>query len=387
MLSRRQFLLASAASLWLAGVPPGARASQTGGRLILVFLRGGLDGLFVFSPNSDPRLPSLRPQLAQRVLEEGIPLVGTGFSAHPAARPLAQLFEERQLAFAPSFGSTDRSRSHFQAQDIFELGTGASRGNSGLLARASDWLGKRRGGISFTGNLPLSFQGARDLPGIAPPGSGNLTLKDDRTLAAIRAMHAQLPTGAALEQALQTQNEIEAAMTKGMDPKAARNAAGVVGFPEAARIMARVLRENPHLALAFLDLGGFDTHAAQESTLNRNLELLAGGLLNLREDLGEQEWRRTQVLVCTEFGRTVRENGTQGTDHGHGSLALLLGGAIDGGRQIGDFGGLADSELNENRDLPTRVDWRSLLGRALHDTLGIGQAELQKILPGMPGLV
>lgn len=92
------------------------------------------------------------------------------------------------------------------------------------------------------------------------------------------------------------------------------------------------------------------------------------------------------MLVCTEFGRTARENGTRGTDHGHGSLALLLGGAIAGGRQIGDFPGLAETRLNEKRDLPVTVDWRSLLGRTLKETQGFDTATLQKVLPGMPGL-
>lgn len=124
----------------------------------------------------------------------------------------------------------------------------------------------------------------------------------------------------------------------------------------------------------------------KRSPLSRSLPLLAEGLIALRDGLGPAEWQRTQVLVCTEFGRTVRENGTRGTDHGHGGLALLLGGAIAGGRQIGDFPGLAETRLNEKRDLPVTVDWRSLLGRTLKETQGFDTATLQKVLPGMPGL-
>ena len=199
------------------------------------------------------------------------------------------------------------------------------------------------------------------------------------------AMHAQQASGRALDQAMQTQAELDA--IQGMDARAARGAAGINGFARSAETMARVLRDNPRLAMAFLDLGGFDTHANQENSLGRSLPQLGEGLLALKTGLGEAEWRRTQVLICTEFGRTVRENGTQGTDHGHGSLALLAGGALrQGGRMLGDFAGLADSALNEGRDLPVRVDWRSLIGRVLQDTQGFPLATLQRILPGLPGL-
>ena len=136
---------------------------------------------------------------------------------------------------------------------------------------------------------------------------------------------------------------------------------------------------------AFIELGGFDTHAGEENALSRALPLLGQGIVALRDGLGAAEWRRTQILVCTEFGRTVRENGTQGTDHGHGSLALLAGGNINGGRMLGGFDGLADSALNEKRDLPVRLDWRSLIGKALMETQGFNLRTAQNVLPGMPG--
>ncbi len=384
---RRVWLQAAGAlgaSLFLPGVQAIENTRQPDGRFILVFLRGGLDGLFAFAPTADPLLTSLRPTLAKETLSHGIALGKTGFAAHPACQTLADLFASKELSFAPCAGTTDRSRSHFQAQDLFELGNGNSHGSNGLLARAADVRRNESRVISFTNNLPLILQGASQTPEVAPLSGSGLKMRQDRALDAIRAMHDKQSSGAAIEQAISTQSDIESAM--GMDAKAGRGAAQINGFPKAAETMARMLRNNPKLSMAFIDMGNFDTHAGQEGSLSRSLPFLGQGLLALREGLGEAEWKRTQVLVCTEFGRTVRENGTQGTDHGHGSLALLVGGAINGGRQIGGFGGLGNSALNEGRDLPVSVDWRSLIGRSLRDTQGFDLATLQKIMPGLPGL-
>jgi uncharacterized protein (DUF1501 family) len=359
-------------------------ASRPAGRFILVFLRGGLDGLFAFAPTADPRLAALRPTLASESLAHGIALGNSGFAAHPAGQALAGLYSSRELAFAPCFGTTDRSRSHFQAQDLFELGNGSSQGGSGLLARASDAGHRQLQAVSFTSNTPLILQGGTQIPEVAPLSGNSLKMRPGRALDAIRAMHERQPSGVAIEQAINTQSELDSA--RGMDPTASRGAARINNFPQAAETMARLLRDNLRLALAFIDIGGFDTHSGEANVLARSLPLLGQGLLSLREGLGSTEWRRTQILVCTEFGRTVRENGTQGTDHGHGSLALLIGGAIGGGQQIGGFEGLRDASLHEGRDLPVTVDWRSLIGRALRDTQSFDNATLEKILPGMPRL-
>jgi uncharacterized protein (DUF1501 family) len=384
-ISRRRLLQAGLALTAGATLPKAFAVENNAprdGRLIIVFLRGGLDGLFAFAPVADPKLPSLRPGLSREALASGIALGQSGFAAHPACRPLAELYAARELAFAPCFGTTDRSRSHFQAQDLFELGNGRTQGRQGFLARAGEAAGGRVRSIGFSANPPLALQGG-DAQLLPLSGSG-LQVRHDRALDAIRAMHGTQASGKAIDQALASQAELD--RVTGMDPKAARGAAGVAGFPKAAATMARILKEQSRLGLAFVDLGGFDTHAEEEGALGRSLPSLAEGLLALRDGLGPAEWRRTQVLVCTEFGRTVRENGTRGTDHGHGGLALLLGGAIAGGRQIGDFPGLAETRLNEGRDLPSTVDWRSLLGRALKETQGFDMATLHKVLPGIPGL-
>lgn len=359
-----------------------ASPTPTDGRLILIFLRGGLDGLFAIAPVSDPRLPELRPTLAATALREGVRLGDTGFAAHPAFRQAAELFAAGELAFAASAGTTDKSRSHFQAQDLFELGTGAIHGSTGFMARAAQALGNGRGGISFTREVPLAFRGGEGMPDVAPLSGSGLNLAQGRLLDAIRAAHRGQRSGEALEQAMATEAEVAADM--GMEVQAARGAPGAGTFHRVASSVGRILHNNPRLALAFLDLGGVDTHANEEAILGRVLGDLGDGLIALKTALGEREWQRTRVVVMSEFGRTVRENGSRGTDHGHGGLMLLCGGGVQGRRMIGDFGGLGERSLNEDRDLLVRVDWRALLASCMGDAYGWDEGVLDLVFPGRP---
>lgn len=390
MTDRRTFLkqLAASAGVVLASGRNRAWAYETpagAGRLIVIFQRGGLDGLYAIAPVDDPLLASVRPTLAATVLEKGIRLAGTGFATHPSCAKLVDLFASGELAFAPCAGTVDKSRSHFQAQDLFELGTGGIRGDTGFMARAAQELGGSGDAISFTQEVPLSFQGMEVPPEVAPLSGSGLKLPQGKVLDAIRLAHRGQKTGEALEQALATETDIES--TVGMEVAAARGAPGVNGFPALAGHMGRMLAGNPRLGLALLDLGGFDTHVAEDGILSRSLDNFSIGLVALRSALGADEWRRTRVVVMTEFGRTVRENGTHGTDHGHGGLALLAGGNIQGGRMLGSFDGLADQVLNQDRDLPVHVDWRDLLGGAMHEAYGFGGQRLNRIFPGRPGNV
>lgn len=354
------------------------------GRFIMIFLRGGIDGLFALAPTADPRLAAVRPNLSKKVLEQGVALAGTGFSAHPACKGLAELFAARELLFCPTAGTTDASRSHFQAQDLFEIGSGAIQAESGFMARLSNVLGVERAGlgaISFTREIPLIFNGAETPPEVAPLAGSGLKLPEGRVLDAIRKAHVGLKTGEAIEQALATQAEIDAA--EDMEG-AARGAAAVAGFPKIAGHLGRILRANRRLSVAFVDIGGFDTHAGEEALLSRALLSLSEGMIALKESLGVEEWARTRIAVMSEFGRTVQENGTQGTDHGHGGLFLLAGGSIDGGRMAGQFTGLASSALNEGRDLRALADWRGLLSETLISTFGISSRGLDQVFPGRP---
>lgn len=386
MLKRRTLLSLAAGGMSLpvldAWALPGP--ARPDGRLILIFLRGGLDGLQAIAPVTDPLLAELRPTLSASAIDDGLRLGSSGFAAHPAFRAVADLYRAGELAFAPCAGTTDTSRSHFQAQDLFELGTGAIHGSSGFLARAADALGTGRGAISFTREIPLAFQGGESVPQVAPLSGSGLKLPPGRLLEALRSAHRGLRTGEALEQALATETEVESAMTMAMEVPAARGAPGAGAFNRVANTMGQVLRNNPRLAMAFLDLGGFDTHANEEAILSRGLADLGAGLLALKTALGQDEWQRTRVVVMSEFGRTVRENGTRGTDHGHGGLVLLCGGSGRGARMVGDFGGLTERSLNENRDLPVLVDWRSVLAACMEEAFAWNGAVLDTVFPGRP---
>jgi uncharacterized protein (DUF1501 family) len=390
MSDRRTFLkrlAAASAAMVLASRLPRGWAYDTPavpGRLIVIFQRGGLDGLYALSPVDDPQLAELRPTLSNTVLDKGIRLAGTGFAAHPGCAKLAELFSSADLAFAPCAGTVDRSRSHFQAQDLFELGTGNIRGESGFMARAAGELDGSGNAISFTPEVPLAFQGTAAPPEVAPFSGSGLKLPRGRVLEAIRRAHRGQKTGEELEQAIATETEIVS--TTGMEVAAARGAPGVNKFPKLAEQMGRMLAGNPRLGLAFIDLGGFDTHVAEDGILSRSLENFASGLASLKDSLGPGEWRRTRVVVMTEFGRTVRENGTRGSDHGHGGLALVAGAALAGPHMVGDFPGLTESRLNERRDLPVLVDWRDLIGESMHTVFGFGAARLDRIFPGRPGV-
>ncbi len=361
-----------------------APAAGKEGRFVMIFLRGGLDGLFALAPVSDPLLPTLRPNLARNALQDGISLAGTGFSADPSCRGIAELFAARDLIFCASAGTTDRSRSHFQAQDLFEIGSGAIQAQSGFMARLATALGAERPdhtAISFTREIPLSFQGADIPPEVAPLSGSGLNLPQGKVLDAIRKAHAGAKTGEAIDQAISTQAEIDAAADM---EGAARGAGSANGFPTIAGHLGRILRANRNLAVSFVDLGGFDTHAAEDRILTRALHSLCDGLLALKESLGRDEWARTRVAVMSEFGRTVRENGTQGTDHGHGGLFLLAGGAVGGGRVLGSFAGLSAQALHEDRDLPSMADWRALLSETIGETFAVSDRALDIIFPGRP---
>jgi uncharacterized protein (DUF1501 family) len=349
------------------------------GRLIVIFLRGGLDGLYAIAPIDDPQLVVKRPTLATTVVASGIRLGNTGFAAHPSCAKLADLFNAGELSFAPCAGTTDKSRSHFQAQDLFEIGTGQIRGDTGFMARTAKVLGVDQA-ISFTQQVPLSFQGLDQPPEVAPLTGSGLKIPSNRLRDAILRANQNTKTGEALQQAITTESEIES--TRGMEVAAARGAPAVNGFPKVAMQMGHMLQANPKLSLAFLDLGGFDTHVTEDGILPRALENFSEGISTLKDALGAEEWKRTHVVVMSEFGRTVRENGTKGTDHGHGGIALLAGGHIAGGRMLGGFHGLDDSALNQNRDLPVLLDWRDLLSDSMRHVYGFNNKNLDDIFPG-----
>jgi len=372
--SRRRFLQVGSLSL-LAGLcgPPGlARAgSARSPLLVVVFLRGGADGLHLVPPVGDPEYARARGRLA---LSETQPFV-TGFGLHPELAPLAEWVERGELAAVHAVGSPHPTRSHFEAQDFMEAGApGTSRLRDGWLARA---LGGAGGGpfasVAVASQLPLTLRGSgsfafSELDDFGIPGA---RAGARAALAALYAGAEGDPLAAAGRRALAAVAELERRVGRALDGRR-RLRPGAAGHRIEAGVAELLQLERAGLGVeaAFLESGGWDTHlrqGAEQGQMAGWIRDLARGLARLHAELGGR--RELRTVVMTEFGRTVRPNGSEGTDHGHGSVMLVAGHGVRGGIH-GDWRGLREAALHEGRDLPTTSDWRSPLYEVLAAHLG-----------------
>lgn len=368
MPGRRQFLLASA-TLGLAGLLPlKLFAAEGDKRLLVLILRGGMDSLSVLAPYADPLYHSLRGELALRD-DELLRLDGT-FALHAALKPLLPLWQQGEMLLLPACASAYRERSHFDAQDVLE--TAAARPH----ALASGWLNRCLGeppgaqAVAIGGSVPQLLQGPAHCETWSPTGMPEV---DADFLRRARALYQGDPLFAgALDDS--------AGLGDMGDMGGARGPKAFVGLCGAA---AKLMRDKARLGS--LDLNGWDTHVNQRARLQNPLGLLADGVLALRTGMGEQ-WRNTAVLALTEFGRTVRPNGSGGSDHGTASLALLFGGGVRGGRWLGDWPGLG--RLYQDRDLYPANDQRARVAAVLREHLGLDDGRLVRVLPdaGAPSL-
>ncbi|MBY5984374.1 DUF1501 domain-containing protein [Halomonas sp. DP5Y7-2] len=360
MLNRRDFLgrLALGCSMWLW--PPLARAEtlQTRPRLVVVLLRGALDGLTALPCPGDPAYASLRGDLAA-ALQSSAPMLNDTFALHPALSFCHQRFLAGDMAAIHACGQAYRGRSHFSAQDCLENGTdhpGGSR--TGWLNRAVGEQAHTQG-VSLTDDRPLMIRGPAPITSWVPAPTSDAT----RVLAArMNALYRHDERlGPAFARALEMQRIVSDDVVGGSRLEDIMPAAG------------RFLAPAEGASVALIDDQGWDTHARQNAVLARKLADLDHGLSALHRQLGAS-WRHTAVVVMTEFGRTVRVNGSGGTDHGTASCVLLAGGAIRGGKVHGDWPGLA--RLRDNRDLVAAQDIRSVLKGVLRDHLGLQRAAL-----------
>ncbi|MBN6152342.1 DUF1501 domain-containing protein [Xanthomonas sp. AmX2] len=384
---RRQFLLASAAAA--ASLPFAGRlfaAPAPSPRLLLVFLRGGYDSNNLLVPYASDFYHEARPSLAIARPDPGEADSAIALDAqwglNPALREsLLPLWQRKQLAFVPFAGTDDLSRSHFQTQDDIEAGAAAGqRGDyrSGFLARLSQ-VATGTPSIAFTDSLPLSFQGGGDVP--------NLSLKraatpafDTRQAAILAQMYQDTPLASAAHEGLALRQQVSQALREEM-AQANRGAASARTFAEETRRIATLMRDR--YRLGFVDVGGWDTHVNQGSTagaLANNLRNLSEGLAAYADALGPH-WRDTVVVVLSEFGRTFRENGDKGTDHGHGTAYWVLGGGIAGGRIAGEQVAVTRAALFQDRDYPVLTNYRDLLGGLLGRMWGLSPAQLQRVFP------
>jgi uncharacterized protein (DUF1501 family) len=399
-----QFGAASAAALGFAGGLYAAPAA--GPRFLLVFLRGGYDAANMLIPYSSDFYYESRPHIGvARPAPEapGALALDADWALAPVLREtIGPFYQRREAAFVPFAGIDDLSRSHFETQDSIELGQplgGPRDYRSGFMARlaetvggagargkgsasgaagAADGAGAARA-IAFTDALPLAFAGPEPTPNLSLKGGGPRPF-DEREAHILAAMYA----GRGLESAVATGLELQQQMAHTMADEmrqASRNAVQPKGFELQAERMARLMGDR--YRIGFVDIGGWDTHVnegAAEGALAANLASLGRGLNAFADSLGV-EWRNTVVVVLSEFGRTFRENGDRGTDHGHGTVYWVLGGSVRGGRIAGEQVRVARETLFQDRDYPVLNDCRAVLGGLFSRLWGLRGEQCERIFP------
>ncbi|MBM4259882.1 MAG: DUF1501 domain-containing protein [Deltaproteobacteria bacterium] len=390
--SRRSFLKSAGLGFLAFGMPPGflvrAAGAQQKGRgktLVVVFQRGGMDGLNVVIPFKDPAYYQLRPSIAVAEPAGGedraIDLDGF-YGLHPALTPLHNIYLKGHLAIVHASGSPDPTRSHFDAQDYMEIGT------PGLKSTPDGWLNRSlvevKSEAPFRG-VAMTAQTPRMLAGLKPV----------LTLSSIEEFRLRNPAMSATLQKLyanssdplfrQGGNSLFEAMSqlKAVESKIPASAAAYPGgaFGNGLKQIARMIKADLGVEIAFTEIGGWDTHVGQGGAtgqLANRLKEFGAGLAAFYQDLGD---RMDDVLVVTmsEFGRTAKENGNRGTDHGHANVMFAMGGKVRGGKVYGRWPGLAQEVLHEGRDLALTTDFRAVCSEAVARHLGV--KEMSRVFP------
>jgi uncharacterized protein (DUF1501 family) len=359
-------LAATAASLGAARVS--FASAPTDRRLVLVILRGGMDGLTAIVPHGDPEYSRARGRMT---VDSPLDLDGT-FGLHPALAPLMPLYEAGELAPLHAVGLPFyEGRSHFDAQNVLENGTPVPNGaRDGWLNRALVGLGGSA--LAVGKGVPLVLRGDVPIASIDPGSSAD---PQEDFLDAVAALYRE---DKQLADALTDGRMTRELVMMDAAPSGGRRRGRANALPRAVQAVKAALSAPDAPAITVLEAGGWDTHARQGGDtggLATRLEGLTAGLVGIKEALGAS-WDRSAVLVVTEFGRTVRSNGTGGTDHGKGGVALLLGGAVSGGRVVTDWPGLSERARYEGRDLFPTTDLRAVFKGVLRDHLGIPASAL-----------
>ena len=412
MLTRRVFLRGSAIAMVGMGQAPTwlARAAASEGRkrktLVAIFMRGAADGLNIVVPFGDRRYRELRPTLGLQAPRSQDDSQNTGpfgpvidldgkFGLHPGLRHFKELWDKRQLAIVEAAGSPDPSRSHFDAQDYMESGTPGKTGN-GWLNRA---LGEPGPDASALRAIALSNRVPRTLRGeyeaVALGNVQDFNISDQERLAILRNMYS-LTLDATMRRtgkdAFEAMKMLQS-VAKEPTPKAGEQAppAGQVlpnnrpSYNAGGRLggnlqeLARLMKSGAGVEAAFAEVDGWDHHQNENNQLANLLNQFSNAIAAFCQDLGD---RMEDVVIVTmsEFGRTVEENGTGGTDHGHGSLMMVIGGPLAGGKIYGTWPGLEKEQLFETRDLAVTTDFRTVLSELVRGHLG--RTDLSSVFPG-----
>ena len=392
-MSRRQALkLGGAAALSAAIAGRLYAAPPAGPRFLLVFLRGGYDSTNLLIPYSSSFYYEARPNIAiarpDPESNTGALALDADWALAPAVREsIGVMYLQGQVAFVPFAGTDDLSRSHFETQDSIELGqpsAGARQYHSGFLGRLSETLLGSSGihsSIAFTDALPLVFEGTT-VPNLSLKNIGKPAF-DERQARILSDMYAGHHLEAAVSNGLELRHEVAQEIAEEMTA-ANRNAINTKGFELEAERMGRMMRDK--YRIGFIDIGGWDTHVgegAAQGPLATNLSSLGRGLEVFSQSLGA-EWNNTVVVVVSEFGRTFRENGNRGTDHGHGTVYWVLGGSIKGGTISGEQQRLTRGTLFQDRDYPVLNDYRAVLGGLFRSLWDLSPVQSSRIFEQTP---
>lgn len=363
MIDRRLFLAAGSASaaLTLLAAPRLALASPAAGkRFVFIMLRGAADGLATIAPTGDPGFAAVRGAFAEH--SAGGTKVDSFFTLHPALAETAKLYALREAMFVHAIASPYRERSHFDGQNVLETGGPAAyRLRDGWMNRLLGLLPKDRAtAVALSPTVPMILRGSHQVSSYAtsklPEASDDLLMRVGALYESDRQLHPLW------ESAIQTR-------------AAASDLSGAAGREGAAlgELAARLLLGQTGARIALIESNGWDTHARQRGRLAAQLRGLDQTIASLKRGLGPA-WSATLVIVATEFGRTAYPNGTGGTDHGTASAAMLLGGAVAGGKVVADWPGLRASQLYEGRDLKPTASLDALIASAVSHHYGLDPA-------------
>ncbi|BAY61276.1 twin-arginine translocation pathway signal [Calothrix brevissima NIES-22] len=397
-MQRRNFLLQagmfSASALVAVGtnawVARSANNNSNAKRLIVIFLRGGVDGLNVVVPYSETAYYQVRPNIAipQPGKQGGVLDLDGRFGLNPALSSLKPLWEQGSLAFIHACGSPDPTRSHFDAQYYMENGIpGTKNTKDGWMNRLLANISNKEPiqAINVGETIPRILYGKMSVASLPTGKRINNPLSVDRPQ--VGAAFDKLYDGNdTLSQSYQEGRMARQAIAKDLadEMKMANNGAPLPdGFARDAQRLARLMVKDSKVELGFIALGGWDTHINQggsQGQLAQRLKKLGDGLAVMAQTLGPI-YQNTAIVVMSEFGRTVKENGNRGTDHGHGNVIWVLGGKVRGGKVYGEWPGLATEQLYRKRDLAIATDFRDVISALLKDHMQLSSATINQVLP------
>jgi len=370
--SRRKFLKMAGAGLAVLSIPMGsalAFAAKESARpkIVWVMLRGALDSLHTIIPTTDSQYQKLRPKLSASFKSPLLPL-SNNFALHPALSHLHQWYQDKSLIPIVAVSSGYQRRSHFDGQDFLETGLTDIDHDNGWLARAINIKNKQALAISRT--TPISLRSSEQVNTWYP---SKLKSADDDIYQALTKLYQQDELlQSTLAKGLEVKNMV---MNEQAGQKVKQGK-----FVDLSKACAKLMTGEKGVDCAMLELGGWDTHNNQPNRLDRKLKELDDGLATLRQGLAD-EWQNTVVIVATEFGRTAKENGTLGTDHGTGSAMFLAGGALRGGTVKGSWPGLAQKELFEQRDLKATSNSFAWIANVLAQHWQFSEQQLKQVFP------